>query len=841
MNKILLFPVLLASTLFLSLPAHAENPFLRFGTQTSLISADTIARKSPKTTKKKKVKTAQPAKSATKTKAATTKDSTSSKTPATPKQVYSSKGSMFQITKEKENWFFEIPDSLLGRLILAVTRYTATPAGFSEYGGEELADQAVYFELSPDKTKMFLKSNILYAQSDTLDKINKAVTASTADPIIAAFKVEKNTGKAYKVNIGTFFLQENCFGIPASDKTSLHLTSPLPDATYIESIHSYPINTEIRTIRTYRTTGTGNNLASQIANTVSIGLNTSFVVLPKEPMRPRLFDPRVGFFTDSYYTFGDDQQRVSLSRFVARWRLEPKDSTDMEKMKRGELVNPKKQIVYYIDPATPPKWRPYLIQGVKDWNKAFEQAGFKDAITAKEWPEKDSTMSLEDARFSVIRYLASTIPNAYGPQVHDPRSGEIIESHVGWYHNVMSLVHDWYMLQTANCDPRARKAKFDDDLMGKLIRFVSSHEIGHTLGLRHNFGSSSTVPVDSLRSKQWVKEHGHTPSIMDYARFNYVAQPEDGMEEEELFPRINDYDKWAIEWGYKPVFNATDTESDRYEMDKITTPRLAANPRLWWGDGEKRSSFDPRCQTEDLGNDAPKASAYGIKNLQRMIEKLPDWTYWGNDTNSQNLAEMYQNLLMQYMRYCNHVKNNISGFYWNQKTVNEPGAIFTPTPRQKEKTVLPFLNKYVYSEPTWLTQVSYFNRLNYSPENIYKTLASRYVSSLISESSLSRMNSNYPTAEFLPELQDLLFKELKSNQPLSPYRRILQHSFVDELASLFNDNKQKAGGDVTASVLYALKDLQKKTLQASRTATNAVTRAHYAQLADQIRRALAVQ
>ena len=763
-------------------------------------------------------------------------------TPQTERKVLSNQGSMITISKEKENWYWDIPDSLLGRLILAVTRYTATPSGIGTYGGEKIADQAVYFELSPDKDRLFLKSNILYNMADSIDDISKAVRNASADPIIHAFKVEKQIngkkGKAYHVNVTSFLLAENCFSLPARIKTALHATSPVAGACYIESIHGYPINTEIRTVRTYTSTNAG-TLAAYKAHTVSVGLNTSFVLLPKEPMRPRIFDPRVGYFTDSYYTFSDDQQRVASTRFITRWRLEPRDE-DIEKMKRGELVEPKKQIVYYIDPGTPKKWRPYLIAGVNDWNKAFEKAGFKNAITAKEWPEQDSTMSLEDARYAVIRYLASDIPNAYGPQVHDPRSGEIIESHVGWYHNVMSLVHDWYMIQTANTDPRARTMKFDDELMGQLIRFVSSHEIGHTLGLRHNFGSSSTVPVEKLRDKAWVNEHGHTPSIMDYARFNYVAQPEDSMTQAELFPRIGDYDEWAIEWGYKPVFNAYDAESDRYEMDKICTERLSANPRLWWGDGEGYRQ-DPRCQTEDLGDDAVKASEYGIRNLQLMVNQLPKWTYWGNDVNDDNLYKMYQQLLNQFARYCGHVRRNLNGTYYDKLQPGKRGQYFSQTPREKEKSVLPFFDRHVFHEPAWLLDVPYMDRMYSAKEDMYGTFARLAVAPLVCSYTLDNMNPNYPIAEYLPELEGLLFTELKQGIPVTAYRRTLQREFVNELVKYFNDNKQTHGSDATAYVLLTLKNLQQQVSAAARTSKDSMTRAHYTQLADQISRSLSIR
>ena len=464
-----------------------------------------------------------------------------------------------------------------------------------------------------------------------------------------SFKIESSAGQQYKIKVSPFLLEDNpAVGISRDEKKTFGLQSINAAASYIESIKTFPLNTEVRVVKTWNASST-NNAAASYTGKVTIGLNTSFVLLPRTPMQRRLFDPRVGYFTDNFVLFSDNQQRVEPKRFITRWRLEPKDSADMEKMKRGELVEPKKPIVYYIDPATPKQWRPYLIQGVNDWQKAFERAGFKNAIIAKEWPENDSTMSMEDARYSCIRYLASPIENAYGPNVHDPRSGEIIESHICWYHNVMTLVHDWYMIQAGTLDEAAQKMKYDPELMGQLIRFVSSHEVGHTLGLRHNFGSSSTVPVDSLRSRSFVMAHGHTPSIMDYARFNYVAQPEDNIPREGIFPRIGDYDCWAIEWGYKPMFNAYDDVSDHFELEALTSARLKDNRRLWFGDGETNRTNDARCQTEDLGDDAMKASYYGILNLKREIKQMPQWTYESTDIYGSNLSSLYNPVVGQFM------------------------------------------------------------------------------------------------------------------------------------------------------------------------------------------------
>ena len=753
------------------------------------------------------------------------------------RQIVSNKESMFQVSKENDNWFFTIPDSLIGRLFLTVTRFTTTPAGYGKYGGEELREQTVYFEVSPDGKNLFLKSDIIYSKADTLDAINKAVNNSTSNPIIQSFKLETGApANHYKINVGNFLLSENSFSLDKETKQNLGIAAMMGDgATYVESVHSYPINVEVKTVRTYFS-NSDRLPSADVTNTISLGLNTSYLLLPKEPMRARIFDPRVGYFTDDYFVFSDNQQKLQRKQFVTRWRLEPKPE-DVEKMKHGELVEPKKQIVYYIDPATPKQWRPYLIAGVNDWNKAFEQAGFKNAIVAKEWPDSNKDMSLEDARFAVIRYLASPIANAYGPQVHDPRSGEILESHVGWYHNVMTLVHDWYTIQAANVDKRARSAKFDDELMGQLIRFVSSHEIGHTLGLRHNFGSSSTVPVEKLRDKAWVAVHGHTPSIMDYARFNYVAQPEDSMSENELFPRINDYDKWAIQWGYSPIWKATDSESDRFFLSQITTDSLHANRRLWWGDGEGYRK-DPRRQTEDLGDDAVKASEYGIRNLKAEIPHLQKWSYWGNDTEDQNLKNIYNELVGQFLRYCGHVMRYISGNYVDIKSPDEPGDVYSQTPRDKEKAVLPFFNRNIFTAPTWLIDVPYINRISDNKEALMERLGEFVVSNLTNANILENLNSNYPVQEYLPELTQMLFKELYTNQPVSTYRRFLQRTFVNNLTGYFNSAKINKGSDALAYTLLTLKELNKRAKAASTTSGDNMTRAHYIQISDQIERAL---
>ena len=743
---------------------------------------------------------------------------------------------LFTTIKSGNEWFFEIPDSIIGRQILSTVRFTSTPAGTNKFGGEQVNQQTVYWQVAPND-QLLLRSYLLVNTADSVDAINKAILISNENPIIGSFKIESHKNNVYRIKVTSFFNEDNmALGMPRYMKNSWGLQAYLPSASYIESIKTFPLNTEIRTVKTWASQ-TNSTYAGALTGKVTIGLNISFVLLPKEPMQRRLFDPRVGYFTDNYNYYSDNQQRVSVKRFITRWRLEPKDSADAEKMKRGELVEPKKPIVYYIDPATPKQWRPYLIAGVNDWQKAFEKAGFKNAIMAKEWPENDSTMSMEDARYSVIRYLASPIANAYGPQVHDPRSGEILESHICWYHNVMTLVHDWYMIQAGTLDEAAQKMKYDPELMGELIRFVSSHEVGHTLGLRHNFGSSSTVPVDSLRDKAWVEAHGHTPSIMDYARFNYVAQPEDSISRKGIFPRIGDYDLWAIQWGYTPMWNAYDDESDHWELEKLTSAKLANNRRLWFGDGETNTTRDSRCQTEDLGDNSMKASEYGLLNLKREIKVLPEWTYESNDIYNANIREMYNQITTQYLRYAMHVLYNIGGVYNDYKTVDQPGDVYSYVSLEKQKEALDYLDRNVLTEPKWLIAEDYIMRISPDPQQLTIRLGNTVVSNMVSAGLLNRLNPLYTADQYLQDITQLLFKELNTRSAVSRYRKALQAMFVQSLTSYFASSTTTA--TARPAVLQTLENLKRQLRNYQ--GGNSSDRAHFRSLLDIIDRTLAIK
>lgn len=746
-----------------------------------------------------------------------------------PKPSVDMKG-LFNVTKMNSDWFFEIADSLIGREFLTTTRYTSTPASSGVFGGEQVNEQTLYWEVAPDN-QLLLRAKLLVNTADSSQMINRAIVISNENPILGSFKIESHKGKMYKIKVNSLFNEDNAaLGLPASVKREHGLTNQIGSLSFIESIKSFPMNTEVRLTKTWVSSNTSLPSASSTGR-VTFRLNISFILLPEKPMMKRYYDPRVGYFADQYNEFSDEQQRVKNKRFITRWRLEPKPE-DVERMRKGELVEPQKPIVYYIDPATPKQWRKYLIQGVNDWQAAFEKAGFKNAIIGKEWPENDSTMSLEDARYSVIRYLASPIENAYGPNVHDPRTGEILESHICWYHNVMKLLHDWYMIQASTIDEAAQKMNYDEALMGELIRFVSSHEVGHTLGLRHNFGASSTVPVDSLRNKEWVEKYGHTPSIMDYARFNYVAQPEDGISRAGIFPRINDYDVWAIEWGYTPMLDATDEDSDHELLEKLVEKRLPGNPRLWWGDGEGNRN-DPRCLTEDLSDDVMKASEYGIKNLKIQLANLPEWSYEKNDINNNNLSTIYNQIISQFSRYNGHVMRQIGGYYKDFKTVDQKGDIYTPTPRSKQKSAMEYLDRNIFTEPTWLLENDYMRRMTSDPQQITISVGVRTLTTLMGTSSF---NEEYKCEEFYADLTKMIFKDADARGKITIYRARMQSEYVNHLISQYKS--LAVTSDRRPCILYVLKQLKTKTAAAMNSNADLYTKTHFANLNDVIIRAL---
>ncbi len=713
---------------------------------------------------------------------------------------------LFTVHKLEDKWFFELADSLLNRDVLVVNRISKAPintrAGFFGYAGDEINENVIRFEKGPNN-RIFLR-NISYSvyAKDSSKPMYKSVQNSNIQPIAAAFDIKafSKDSAGVVIDITDFLNNDNDILFFASYfKSSLRLGGVQPDKSYITDIKSFPINTEIKTVKTY-----GKMPAPSLfpgaptgpSGNATFELNSSLVLLPKAPMRPRFYDDRVAYFTTEYTDFDADPQGVKDLSLITRWRLEPKEE-DMEKYKRGELVEPKKPIIYYIDPNTPEKWVPYLILGVNDWQKAFEKAGFKNAIVARRAPtkEEDSTWSLEDARYSAIVYKPSEIPNASGPHVHDPRSGEILESHINWYHNVMSLLRNWYLIQASPSDPRARKAHFDDSLMGDLIRFVSSHEVGHTLGLPHNMGASSATPVEKLRDKTWVEEHGHTSSIMDYARFNYVAQPEDKISAAGLYPRIGEYDLWSIEWGYKMLPGKTDEEEKATLNDWVKSHYSNSRLRFLHADG-----IDPRAQTESLGDDNMKANEYGIKNLKWIVPQLPKWlNEKGEDF--KDLDGVYDEVYSTFSRYMGHAVSHIGGVYTDLKTTDQDGAVYTIVPKAVQKEALAFVQKNLFTTPTWLFNKAIMEKVTSPAEEKISGLQDAWLGALLNTSRLQRMITStnrdanaYHLDDYMNDLKKGIWSELLTRAPIDNYRRNLQKAFVERLSVLASNTPAAPGG-----------------------------------------------
>lgn len=786
----------------------------------------------------------------------------------------------FVVHKVDDKYYFEIPDSLFDREWLVCVRVAKTSNGIG-YGGEEQNRQTLKWEKTPDN-KVLLRSVSFFNVSNDENPISKAVKQSNSQAIVGAFDIKAFSKDSTGVVIElTDYIKEESpvFTVTPGFKRNYGLAAQISDRSFITSIKSFPKNTEIRTTRTYATAPVTNpNLNITDANNVGVvtlELNTSMVMLPKVPMKRRFADARVGYFTNTYTNYGLDAQRSESETFIRRWRLEPKPE-DVGKMKRGELVEPANQIVYYIDPATPVKWRKYLKLGIEDWNKCFEKAGFKNAIAAKDFPEHDSTASTEDIRFSMIRYFASDIPNAYGPQTFDPRSGEVLQSQVGWYHNVMQLLRDWYLIQAAAVDPEARHVKLSDELMGQLIRFVSSHEIGHTLGLLHNFGSSSTTPVENLRNKEWVEANGHTPSIMDYARFNYVAQPEDNISQKGIFPRIGDYDDWAIEFGYKLLFDKNEYE-EKPIMNALVKERLK-NKRLLYL--MQRAPYnpnypDPRAQNEDIGDNAMLAGEYGIKNLKRILPNLTTWLREEGE-NYDQIDEVYTEVRGQYMRYINHVLSNVGGVYETPRTQEQDGGdIFVPVPKAKQLEAMDFLKRQIFTTPTWL--VDYNIQKQFNQDQVVDEVRNAldgFVGNLLHRGRFARFidntamlaNKTYMLEEYIADLRKNIYSEVYQKKSTDWYKRLFQKIFVERVSDLLanpptvafppglSDPKPRrtwsrfvfgqmdfSKSDVPSVLKACLRTLRNDIKLALLTATDNMTKFHYQDILDRIETALSTE
>lgn len=717
-----------------------------------------------------------------------------------PKQIkdlitpaFKSDSGLFNIYQLDEKYYLEIPDALLGKDILLASRIIKSAAenrtgnpmspGFA---GDIINEKIIRFTRGP-KQNLFIKTVSFSERSSdsTANGMYHTLERSNVMPITAVFDIKAvgSNAKSSLIDISDYIANDqSLLGFSQDSKANYQLGPFQKDKSYVLGMQAFSGNLELQTLNTY----------TKGSSTVTYELNNSFVLLPEKPMDPRFADSRVGFFEQNFTDF-DAPHGIQEKAIISRFRLEPKPE-DVARYLKGELVEPLKPIVYYIDPTTPRKWIKYLVQAVNDWQKAFEKAGFKNAIYALEAPKNDKSWSLYDSKHNAIVYMPSTIENAVGPHIKDPRTGEILETHITFFHNIMTILHDWYLLQAGPSDLRARKMVFDDELMGRLIRYLISHEVGHTLGLRHNFLASSSTPVDSLRSKNYVEKHGLSPSIMDYNRFNYVAQPMDKMPVELLIPRIGAYDEWAIEWGYRWFPEGKTKEEQNTYLKKWVSDKLNKSQHLDFAGDFGMIPTDARVQMEDLGDNASKASSYGIENLKFVMRNLPEWTRTANG-NYENLERVTKRVFAQYNLYIGHVLQNIRVMTKTFRVEGQPGDVFGFVSKAKKQEAVAFFNKELFATPYWLKNTEIHKKTGLNGLEEARTRQEDVLSSLVSSKTFKALESSnalapvgehYTFESLLVDLDKGIFTELKGAKTISAERRYLQRLYVEKLINLQN-------------------------------------------------------
>lgn len=746
---------------------------------------------------------------------------------------------LFDVHVVDDKYYFEIPTKYLNTDMLLVSRLAKLPAnlgGGYVNAGTKTNTRMINWERFRDKILIKEKSSSAVA-ADSLP-IHVSVRSNNYEPTLYAFNIAafSKDSSAIVVDVTKFYSSDvkAISGLPSYFRKQYKVRNLDNSRSFINAMRSYPENIEVIQDFTYNAAEPPSNSATE---TISVQMNQSMILLPEEPMQPRYFDERVGWFTLSQYDYGSEELKADEKTYIRRWKLIPKD---IEAYKRGELVEPVKPIVYYLDPATPMKFRKYMKEGIELWQKAFEAAGFKNAIIAKDPPtkEEDSEFSPEDIRYSVVRYVASTTRNATGPSVSDPRSGEIIESDIIWYHNHLRSYRNRYMLETGAANPSARTLNTPDEEIGEMMKMVIAHEVGHTLGLPHNMSASYAYDVESYRDGAFTQKNGIAATIMDYARYNYIAQP--GDENIRFVRQLGPYDDYAINYGYRYIPEAKSADDEKETLDGWVAEK-AGNPIYKFG--KQSSRFDPTAQTEDIGNNSIKASTYGLKNLKIVAKNLPSWTS-DKTNNYEDLEELYGELLGVWSRYVGHVVTHVGGVVEDTKNPSQNGLVYNPVDKAYQKSAIQWLHKNAFDTPDWLLDESILRNIDFAGyTDRMRRLQTRHLNNVMSFERLGRLidhkamdNNNYSALDMMKDLRLGIWSETKSKSNVSVFRRNLQRAYIDRMEYLMTEkidpNRSRqyfnvSQSDVRSIVRGELNQLKRILTSAANSGVNTHTKYHY--------------